>query len=262
MAGYVPPVIDTEVCCSVCGYTFSPQLTRVMAISAVLGAALSFVVTSALYSICTSDLFAVLAGIALVLAAMVILHKSTTVTSAQNPTLILIFRVGAAASVVGAVMGLVIRFDRRTPPVSSPYSSSSVASSFSSFTNTVFICVLSSTITFVLCTFSCDLFNRLFSEEEGTANTTTFDGPATGNGSIGKELCARQVYAIVAATVLFGGVEGFFFGGVLDVEEHVNRIGFEQVLGIIFGLITGAGLGYVNHHAVGESLNVGFVPIP
>eukprot|EP00388_Colpodella_angusta_P025460 GDKK01002741.1.p1 GENE.GDKK01002741.1~~GDKK01002741.1.p1 ORF type:complete len:246 (+),score=3.29 GDKK01002741.1:24-740(+) len=236
----------------------SPRLVRIMVYSALVGAALSFIVTSALYFVCTSDFLAIAIGIALMLASVVIYHKSTTVTSARNPSLLLIFRLGAAVCVVGAVISVVIRFDRRAQPSNEyPYysqagDSSVVASSFSSVENTLLLCIVSSIITFVLVTFGCDAFNRLYA-------TDGVDDD--GEGAPNKELTVRQVYAIVVATLVLGSVEGLLFGGVLDVEDHASRLGLEQVLGLMLGLSTGAGIGYVNHHAVGESLNIAFEPI-
>ena len=77
----------------------------------------------------------------------------------------------------------------------------------------------------------------------------------------GSSFCGRQIYTIAAVTILSGCCAGFVFG-LVDVEEHRQRLQFEQWLSGALGLVAGALVGLANHFAEDESLMITFDPLP
>merc|ERR1711916_137179 len=70
-------------------------------------------------------------------------------------------------------------------------------------------------------------------------------------------LIARRVYTMAAASVLVGGATGFIFA-IVDVEDHVRRLGWEQWVCAVVGFFGGALIGHANFHASDESMVITF----
>ena len=77
----------------------------------------------------------------------------------------------------------------------------------------------------------------------------------------GPEFTARQLYTVVAMSVLLGGSCGLLFT-VVDVEEHATRIGTEQWIAAGVGAVSGIVVYYAGTKALNDNLNVAFDPLP
>ena len=205
-------------------------LIKSMAIAGWLGFVGSNAISSVLYMVSVHPVFAFAMGIVLGLmgVALYIKHtmqqQSTSSTTGTAPMMTLIARTGAIVTMLSAVATLLVHFKAPHNEV----------------IQTVCIVILSCGTCYSFGLVMVDLTNRTL---KGT-----------------RKVLAWQIYAVAAGSLMLGVTSAILFG-LVDVEDHVRRYGYEQWIASAVGLVCGALIGRSSYYAVDESMLITFDPI-
>lgn len=195
------------------------KLVKSMIKTGVLGFVMVLFLSSVLYETSTNTPFAALNGLALLLMAAAMFAETNNATAEQAPLMLMVVRGGVLLTVVAAVGTYMVRFASLGP-----------------YIDVAFLVSTSCGNCYALSYVLVSIWNKY-------VRNSTF--------------VARQIYMMAAATLLVGGVSGFVFA-VVDVEDHVRRLGWEQWVCAATGFIAGALIGHANYFAVDESLSITF----
>lgn len=201
-----------------------------------VGFVVSWCVSSILYSILVNHLFRWSVALILLYTSCGLFLRAKMQTCPRNHSLPTVARLGALSVGVGSAASAL-----------APYA---LTNGWPRFATNCLLSTIGVSVSYAMLFLLTDVSNRI--------------GPVAqrlGNLSGGPEFTARQLYTVVAMSVLLGGSCGLLFT-LVDVEEHAARIGTEQWIAALIGAVSGLVVYYAGTKALSDNLDVAFDPLP